>query len=54
MYVLWYTTLLNVFMPYDVERNFNKYKNIFRSNNNKKYSFKNLKHHVILICNTFE
>jgi hypothetical protein len=37
----------------DVEQNFSKYKNILRSNR-RSFIFENLKHHVIVSCNSFE
>lgn len=37
----------------DVERSFSKYKNILRSNR-RSFIFENLKHHVVVSCNSFE
>jgi len=37
----------------DVERGFNKYKNIQRSDR-RSFIFENFKHHIIVSCNNFE
>lgn len=38
----------------DIKRSFSKYKNIILRSNRRSFSFKNLIHHVIILCNTFE